>query len=184
MASLRRGKEEKDLKAGILPSENSAKEGSVETLWRRESPLDLSDGHLVLGGGGQEGEAAWHGAEDVRGQGGHHHVLLQVLKVRRGRGDVEGVLRVDGGSGVDQVPSHQLVGGEGGRPLGVGGGQQGEVGGGGQGGGDRGKLPQGGGRGEVGRLTLGDTSLAIRSACCRTILRKDGYTRILIAQCS
>ena len=169
-ASLRRGKEEKDLKAGILPSENSAKEGSVETLWRRESPLDLSNGHLVLGGGGQEGEAAWHGAEDVRGQGGHHHVLLQVLKVRRGRGDVEGVLRVDGGSGVDQVPPHQLVGGEGGRPLGVGGGQQGEVGGVGQGGGDRGELPQGGGRGEVGRLTLGDTSLAIRYACCRTIL--------------
>ena len=160
----------KKIRNRILPSENSAKEGSVETLWRRESPLDLSNGHLVLGGGGQEGEAAWHGAEDVRGQGGHHHVLLQVLKVRRGRGDVEGVLRVDGGSGVDQVPPHQLVGGEGGRPLGVGGGQQGEVRGGGEGGGDRGELPQGGGRGEVGRLTLGDTSLAIRSACCRTIL--------------
>ena len=50
---------------GLGPSEDSTKERGIETFRRRESPLDLRYRDFVLGGGGQEGEAARGGAEDL-----------------------------------------------------------------------------------------------------------------------
>ena len=99
----------------VLPPENSTKQGCVEALWRRESALNLCHCDLVLGGGGEEGEASWDGAEDVRGQARDVLLHLQVAtgEVRGeggGEGGGQGVLGVDGGSLVHQLPSHQLVG--------------------------------------------------------------------------
>ena len=157
----RRGKERR--RRSDVPPENSTQKGGVEAFRRRESALNLCDCDLVLGGGGEEGEATGDGAEDVGGQGGHHQVLLHLQvagEVRRGGGEGggQGVLGVDGGPlvlGVHQLPPDQLVGGEGGRPLAVGG-HQGEVGG-GEGGG--GEVCQRGGRREVGGLLRGASLL-------------------------
>ena len=122
--------------------------------------MNLCHCHLVLGGGGEEGETAGDGAEDVGGQSGHHQVLLHLQvsgEVRRGGGEGggQGVLRVDGGPGVHQLSPDQLIGGQGGRPLAAVGGQQGEVG---RGEGGGGEVRQRGWRGEVRRL-LGRASL-------------------------
>ena len=64
---------------GLGASENTAKEGGIEALWWREPPLDLSNGHLVLGGGGEEGEAARSRTEDVGGQHRGHAVVEVVI---------------------------------------------------------------------------------------------------------
>ena len=117
--------EERDLEGRErgLPPENSTKKRGVETFRWREPALDLCNCDLVLGGGGEEGEAAGDGAEDVGGQGGHHQVLLHLQvagEVRRGGGEGggQGVLGVDGGCSlvlrIHQLSSDQLVGGEGG----------------------------------------------------------------------
>lgn len=47
------------------PAQDTTEEGGVEALRRGEAALHLRYRHLVLGGGGEEGEAAWHGAEHV-----------------------------------------------------------------------------------------------------------------------
>lgn len=54
---------------GFSPPEDSAKKGGVETLGGREPPLNLADGHFVLGGGAEEGEAPRNRAEDFVGVG-------------------------------------------------------------------------------------------------------------------
>ena len=129
-APKKEDEEERDLEGrergedGVkLPPENSTKKGGVETFRWREPALDLCNCDLVLGGGGEEGEAAGDGAEDVGGQGGHHQVLLHLQvagEVRRGGGEGggQGVLGVDGGCSlvlrIHQLSSDQLVGGEGG----------------------------------------------------------------------
>ena len=106
-----------------VPPENSTQKGGVEAFRWRESALNFCHCDLVLGGGGEEGETAGDGAEDVGGQGGHHQVLLHLQvagEVRGGGGEGggQGVLGVDGGAlvgvGVHQLPPDQLVGGEGG----------------------------------------------------------------------
>ena len=51
-----------------LPSEDSTKKRSVETLGGRQPPLDLRHGDFVLGGGGEKREPSRRGAEDVCGQ--------------------------------------------------------------------------------------------------------------------
>ena len=48
-----------------LPSENSAKKWGVETLRGTQTSLDLGYCHFVLGGGGQQGQAPGHWAEDL-----------------------------------------------------------------------------------------------------------------------
>lgn len=60
------------------PTQDTTEEGGVEALWRGEAALHLRHRHLVLGGGGEEGEAAWHGAEHIvaREHPGHAHALL------------------------------------------------------------------------------------------------------------
>ena len=50
-----------------LPAQDAAEQGGVETLWRGEAALHLRDGHLVLGRGGQEGQATGDRAEVVGG---------------------------------------------------------------------------------------------------------------------
>ena len=72
LPGLRERKEEKEGRNEIerrnwsnVPPENSTKKGGVEAFRRRESALNLCHCHLVLGGGGEEGEAARGGAEDL-----------------------------------------------------------------------------------------------------------------------
>lgn len=48
------------------PPQDAAEQRGVQAFWRREASLHLADGHLVLGGGAEQTEAAGHRAEDVR----------------------------------------------------------------------------------------------------------------------
>ena len=50
------------------PAQHAAQQRGVETLGRGQPPLHLGDGDLVLGGGGEEGEAARGGAEHLQGE--------------------------------------------------------------------------------------------------------------------
>ena len=73
------------------PPEDSTKERSIETLGRRESPLDLRYRDFVLGGGGQEGEAARGGAEDLVSKlGSDLTVMVTVLTLTELSLDWEG----------------------------------------------------------------------------------------------
>jgi hypothetical protein len=64
---------------GLRPSEDATQKGGVEALWWGQPPLHLRNGDLVLGGGGQEGEAARGRAEDVSGEDGGEAVVLVLL---------------------------------------------------------------------------------------------------------
>ena len=60
----------------LSPPQHSSQQTRVQTLRRRQPPLNLPHRHLVLGGGGQEGEAARDRAEDVSRRHGQHGGLL------------------------------------------------------------------------------------------------------------
>ena len=75
----------------VSPSENSAEQGGVQALGGRESPLDLRYRDFVLGGGGQEGEAAGGGAEDLVSKlGSDLTVMVTVLTLTELSLDWEG----------------------------------------------------------------------------------------------
>ena len=61
----------------LWPAQDSPEQRGVEALWGREAALHLGHGHLVLGGGAEQGEAAGHGAEHLGGVG--HHAQQGVL---------------------------------------------------------------------------------------------------------
>lgn len=62
----------------LLPAEDSAQQRSVEALGRGEPPLHLPDGDLILGGGAEQRQAAWHRAENLGrvGHGAHAEAVL------------------------------------------------------------------------------------------------------------
>lgn len=71
----------------LSPAEDSAQQRSVEALGGRQAPLHLPDGHLVLGVGAEQREAAWNRAEDLGGvgQSGEAQALLPQAQGREGR---------------------------------------------------------------------------------------------------
>lgn len=48
-----------------VPAQDSSEQRGIEALRRGQTSLNLSDRHLVLGGGAEEGQAARDGAEDL-----------------------------------------------------------------------------------------------------------------------
>lgn len=64
----------------VLPSQHAPQQGGVEALGRGQSPLHLPYGHLVLGGGAEQRQAARYRAEhlvDADGHSAHQAVLAQ-----------------------------------------------------------------------------------------------------------
>jgi len=61
---------------GLGPAENPTQKGGVKALWWGQPALHLWDSDFVLGGGGQEGEAAGHAAEEVGWSAGCEHDLF------------------------------------------------------------------------------------------------------------
>jgi len=67
---------------GYEPAQNSSEQRGVETLGRRETPLHLGDGDLVLGRRAEQRQTTGHRAEQVRlryRSATHRPVFLRLL---------------------------------------------------------------------------------------------------------
>lgn len=66
------------------PAQDAPQEWGIEALWGRQSSLNFSHRHLVLGCGAEQGEASWHWAEDLGWVG--HHAQKRLLLIGQGQG--------------------------------------------------------------------------------------------------